>query len=368
MSDKPVAPDEPVSNPVSTWSNIAEQLFRLPSAAPTETINRIDSDNVSDQLISSATTGDTGWKLPFALRMQLSRIGAVLQAPGKGVEFKVDGFSFDGQNRQEQIDALKKFKSPVDYKTLLDKGARVALFGETHTNDAARDELIDNMADFKKLGFSHISLEALPSNRQPLIDDYYAGKATRQQVLDALKEDWGWNPESYMRLIDSAKAHGLKTICLDVKIPKEQAEKWREEGKYTEDSRVREEHWAKIMNDHLAKDPEARILTLAGKGHTGIDHNQERWLTSLLNKAGHKPTVIDLAGGNAFGFDSAFEKAVDAAGLNGERFMIPVWGKGAFRPSDFVVHLPEMRRFPFLERPRFDLDKIPYQYRIRPDR
>jgi hypothetical protein len=369
----------------AVWSNAVEQIYRAPApatspdsshapksestvASPATTgdakVLPNDANRVTDSRLAAAAPGD-GWNLPQAVRMQLSQIGEVVRAPGQGTEFK--GFSFTGQNREEQIAALKKFKSPVDYKQLLDNGARIALFGETHPVNESRDELINNMADFKKLGFTHIALEALPSNRQQLVDDYHAGKATREQVLKALEDDWGWNPESYMKMIDSAKALGLKTICLDVKIPQEQRDKWNKDGQYSRESEVREAQWAKIMAEQLAKDPKARIVALAGKGHTGIDETKDKYLTSLLSKAGLKTTVIELAGESQRGLKNLFDMAVDAAGLNGERFMIPVYGRDKFRPSDYMIHLPssDLLRFPFLERPNFRQEDIPMKYRMR---
>ncbi len=303
--------------------------------------------------------------IDLATRLQLSPIGAVARAFGQEKEVAVKGFSFDGQNVKEQLEAVKKFKSAVDYKQLLDNASKIVFFGETHPLNELRDELRDNIKQFKKLGFTHLAMEALPSERQKLIDDYYAGKATRDQVLEALKKDWGWSPESYMKLIDAAKDEGIKIVCLDVKITKEQKEKWAKDKDYSADSRFREAHWAKIMDAQLKADPKARIMALVGMGHTGIDATKKDYLTTLTKEAGHKPLVINLCSPER-SFKNYFDEAVETAKLQGERFMIPVYGKDSFRPCDYIIHVPgKADDFPFLKRKDGPQIEMPLQYRFQ---
>ncbi len=304
--------------------------------------------------------------IDLATRLQLSPIGAVARVLGKDKEVAVKGFSFDGQNGKEQLEAIKKFKSKVDYKQLLENASKIVIIGETHPVDELREELRNNIKEFKKLGFTHLAMEALPSARQQLLDDYYAGKATRQQVVEALKKDWGWSPESYMKLIDAAKEEGIKIVCLDVKLTKEQKEKWAKEKDYSADERFREAHWAKIMDEQLKADPKAKIMALVGMGHTGIDADRKGHLTTLTKEAGYKPIVINLYSRERL-LKNLFDDAVETAKLQNERFMIPVYGKDKFRPCDYIIFVPEDKgaEFPFLKRkdgPKFEM---PMELRIQ---
>lgn len=313
-------------------------------------------------------------KLPLDIKLKLCSIGEVSRSLGDSKEVKPKGFSFDSQNREERLEALKKFNSPVDYKELLKNAKRVALFGETHPVDEVRDELISHMKEFKELGFTDLALEALPSTRQGLIDDYLKGKAEREDVRKALQEDWGWSPDSYLQLIDAAKENGLNVLCLDVKIPKEKRDEWHKKGDFLKDSRVREAHWNKLLGKRLGEDPQARILTLAGMGHTGVDSTRKATLTSLLDEGGYKPTVINFHSTQSAFFDTLFEDAVKEAKLIDKRFMIPVYSDNSFRPSDHIVHLPGKPGGPMFNPNGFKfLDKeslfkpeedVPLQYRF----
>ena len=253
------------------------------------------------------------------------------------------GFKFDG-SPESRVWALQKLKRAVNYSKLVPKDSKVLLFGETHPVSESRDELIENLDTFKQMKFTHLAMEALTKKRQPLLDAYFSGShpnATAKAISKVLNKDWGWDTPSYAKLIEEAKEKGIRVLATDKIVPKALRETWDKAGLYTENSRVREKQWADVITDQVKRDPNSRVLMLVGKGHVGIDPEHTRWLTTLLDRNKLKPAVIELeAPTHSIGEDNLYQSAVKAAGLEDERFVVPVAQHGTFRSSDFIVNLP----------------------------
>jgi uncharacterized iron-regulated protein len=154
----------------------------------------------------------------------------------------------------------------------------------------------------------------------------------------ALDEDWGWTSDSYLKLLNSAKAYGLKIVALDRTVPSNLEEVWRQAGNYySRSSTFRERQWAKVVSRELQEDPNARALMLVGNGHVGINLGQPNYLTSILKRNELNPTVISL-NSTTVGAQSLFQKAVANGDMAKETFAVPV--TAPIRPADFLVNIP----------------------------
>ena len=359
MKDIP-APKNETTEP-NRWADIAvEAQEKLPRA----------SGNVK----LAAKEFDSGFELIATSGSEQTELVKVSDADSGEGSFPMDG------NDAEKFEAIKTAKRPVDYKKLIGDSNRVAVFGEEHTGNSGRRHLSERMHQFKERGVTHLGLEALPSSRQGLLDDYFEDKASREEVLQALKTDWGWHPESYMRLIDSAKSQGIRTVGLNKIVPPEQADKWFDEGKFGEEEYVREENFHEKVAGVLNGDPKAKMLVLAGNVHTGINPDSPRNFTSLAKKSGFNPVSIllqtyDRVGDEGFRMN-IFQQAAARAGIEHSLFSYPLSDEpGSSLPAHHVINVPQpeadyrqqkndyelpMRyRFELEKEPKFEIEEKP---------
>ena len=249
---------------------------------------------------------------------------------GPSAEYQAPGFIFEGGG-QSAVEQIKALRVAADYKKLIPAESRVAVFGETHPEVGMRDELIKNMHIFENMGFTHLGMEALTTKRQPLLDAFVAGSrsnATKAALTKALNDDWGWTTDSYLKLLDSAKSHGLKIVALDRRVPA---------NLEAASNTLREKQWAKVVSEELKEAPNARALMLVGNGHVGINPGRPDYLTSILARNELNPTVISM-NSTAVGTHSLFDKAVANGGMARDTFAVPV--TAPIRPADFLVNIP----------------------------
>lgn len=315
----------------ANWVEISSNLYEIPESKNIET-NPPDAGVEKDAPFGG---------MALSTRLQLSDIRPISRKLGEAESYTLKGFSFNGQNAEQQLEAIKKFQSPTDYGQLLKDPTRVAVFGETHIIPEARHELINNMKEFKELGFTDIALEALPSTRQDLVNDYLDpnGKVTREEMLEVIKEDWNYSQESYLELIDAAKENGLNVICLDTRIPRKQQSEWDKQGDPLKAYKVREAHWNKLIGDRLDQDPNAKVIALVGGEHIIVDPTEPERLTTLLAEGGYNPLAIRLAV-SIKEYGRAFDEALQKAQLIDKRFMIPIFEEGPDKTSDYIVNFP----------------------------
>lgn len=260
---------------------------------------------------------------------------------GEASQYQLQGLPL-GQTFGDQAKALNQLARPVDYAAIIGKDSKVAVFGESHPVDEVRAELGREMPKLRELGFTHLAMEALPSFRQPLIEKYYAGKASAEEVRRALAKDWGWSPGTYMYLIDTAKENGIKIIAADLRVPSSAVNFTTAAERTALRDQLREEQWASLIHDAIKEDPQSRVLLLAGKKHTVIDPQVEQ-LTTMLNRRNLKPTVVEYAAGwQDAGKRDFFDHTVETAGMTSRRFMVQLDNKVANRPADVFVHLPSL--------------------------
>lgn len=260
---------------------------------------------------------------------------------GQASEYRLTGLP-DNQTFRDQLAALKGLAKPVNYKEILGHDTQVAIFAESHPVDEVRAEIGRQMPELKKMGYTHLVMEALPATRQGLIENYYANKATDEAVLSAFKKDWGWSPGTYKYLVETAKENGIKVVAADirdVKLPNAALDFAQQSALRDQ---AREANWARIIGETIKAEPDAKIAVLAGSRHTVLDPQNER-LTTLLSRQNLKHKVIEYtAGWQDMDRREPFDETVALARMAKERFMVQLNPKTATRPADYFVHLPSL--------------------------
>lgn len=234
---------------------------------------------------------------------------------------------------------LTNRRDATDFSSFL-QGESVLIFGETHLSVDNRYELMAALPALKKLGFTRLALEAMPSSRQTLVSDYRLGKLPRDQLKAAIKAIWGHSPESYMQLIDAALVQGIDVVFLDRDYERVDlsADNWQELEKQARDRRER--HWLNVLTRQLDKHPGARMLVLVGSDHISLQAATMP-LQSRLRESRIAAASIAITGGGVF-YDDVFTRAARQGKLEKNKFIVrlsPLTGAGP--GVDFYLHLPQ---------------------------
>lgn len=250
---------------------------------------------------------------------------------------------------------LKNHAEIVDFGNIWDSNTKVIGFGETHSNLTTKDALALSMRQLHQLGATHLAMEMLPSKKQKLVDDYYAGKVSRQAIKQIFTNYWKWpnQEEGYMSVVDAAKQEGIKTIALNIS---------GNEGRPSDhEIKDRETVWAKKIASIVEASPNNRIVLYTGAAHQQKNRETSGVSVQLEQEFGIKTTVVLMEGGcpkvneltmllahnkNCGLVVSETETAAQAIGMEGKNFAIKLDDK---RPK-YVVHIKE-------EGPYWDLAK-----------
>ncbi len=234
---------------------------------------------------------------------------------------------------------LTNRRDATDFSNLL-QGESVLIFGETYLSVDNRFELMAALPALKNLGFTRLALEAMPSSRQSLVNEYKQGRVPRQEIKAAIKSIWGHSPESYMQLIDAALDQGIEVVFLDCDYERVDlhADNWQELEKQARDRR--EKHWLNVLTRQLEQHPGARMLVLVGSDHIS-PQAATMPLQSRLRQSGIAAASIAIAGGGVF-YDDVLTRAARQGRLERSKFFVrlaPI--KGAWQGMDFYLHLPQ---------------------------
>jgi uncharacterized iron-regulated protein len=90
----------------------------------------------------------------------------------------------DDAEVNEISDFIAKHKEIVDYAKLWKKETPVLFIGERHTLTSDKAEIISSLPRLKQLGMTHLAMEMLEEQQQPIVDNYTAGKITREKALE----------------------------------------------------------------------------------------------------------------------------------------------------------------------------------------
>ncbi len=113
----------------------------------------------------------------------------------------------------------------VPYRELFEDVA-VLYVGDTHTNVDLKRELIRATPIWKQLGVTHLFLEALDKERQPVLDAYFKAdqigeiRTLEEKLLILLTEDMGRYgeliPSVFLELIKAAKQNGIRVVAINL--------------------------------------------------------------------------------------------------------------------------------------------------------
>lgn len=249
----------------------------------------------------------------------------------------------DNADLTEISNYITQHREPVDYTKLWTPDLPVLFVGERHTVKSDKDEIIKNLPTFKQLGMTHLAMEMLLEDQQPLINDYIAGNVKREQVLETCFSSWDRGlgmGEKYMELVDAARMSNINIVAIDLTT---------DSGKYLtgEFFRKRNNNWARIAGS-IIEDKKAKILFYCGQGHS--DYNMiDDSANEILKGMDIKSKVVEFAGGEVasddpYVFRDKIGKAAQNLNLGGEKFGLHINTKDDVRGMDYVIHLPQTEK------------------------
>lgn len=129
------------------------------------------------------------------------------------------------------------------------------MFGDNHTTAVAPDWVRANLAELRSSGVTQLFME-IPERNQPIIEQFYAGAATEQDLRDNIG---GLNSEAFVDLIVASRQAGIRVTAMDVNytIP----DNYR--------LSVANAHWQEIIEHTMEGEQSgSRFVVLAGMRHT----------------------------------------------------------------------------------------------------
>lgn len=204
--------------------------------------------------------------------------------------------------------------------------AEVVFLGDTHPNVLIKNWVARNSLQMKRLGFTHVALEALNSESQNILNDYLRGSLPRAQLVKLVGADWGWIPEAHVAMIDAIHAAGLKIIAIDNRNELDRAG-------FGNDIQRRNDHMSENILRALGQSGSGRVAVLTGKRHSALV-SEEGGITTI-------PQILDTRGISNLTFD--LESTEEFAPKNLIQAFIHELSKGLLSPStsgDYFLSTP----------------------------
>lgn len=151
--------------------------------------------------------------------------------------------------------------------------AQVLYFGEMHMGQEAKIFLTNHMADLRKHGVGALALEMFNSKNQPILDLYFDGLATIDEVKTAMVKEWNYDSEGYLSAIEAAKANGMRILAID-----DRSEGWN--GGFLPALIRRDAHMAKVIAEVIQGQPDLKIAVLVGRMHSFGKFSEENLVLS----------------------------------------------------------------------------------------
>lgn len=173
-------------------------------------------------------------------------------------------FNFGGTPRPDRGKSIPRLPTENETRRILTPidGLFSALFqsnrgvfvGERHSDVTSKaivtDYLIRHLPSW---GVRVLFLEAVAHRDQPALNEYLATGRNREGVLRSLRE-YGWDVEGFMKLIDSARAAGVRVVGTDLR------------GRSLEE---RDRFAANVVRQELRNQPQgAKFMYFGGSSHS----------------------------------------------------------------------------------------------------
>ena len=237
---------------------------------------------------------------------------------------------------------------PIDWNKII-KDARLIIVGDgTHAENASKHHLAAHMKMFKEAGVTHLALEAITVDQEPLVETYLRTGNQRTQLAESLRQTLAC-PETtpeIMQIIDKAREFGIEIISTFPPFI-EQA------GKVRSQSVDDRDQFAAAHISELLKDPGNKVLAIVGPFHVWLNKLPGRTIFMSENK-GVEPfrtvmvQIIGMEPEPFIYFDPAeqikFEKVIREVGMGDDAFMFSTKGTNTLL-SDFFIHLPQTEEY-----------------------
>jgi hypothetical protein len=172
--------------------------------------------------------------------------------------------SKDKALRSKLSNSAVRITTGFDYTVLMDPKTDVLFLGEYHFESNFKKEtniILRSLAQKNRI--THFATEFFTVSAQPLIDDFYAGKITAQE-LQKQSSDSDYSAYGETSAVEVAKRYGLKTIALD--LDKAQADyPW---ATTREGMNARNNAWAGIIVEAAQKNAGSSFIVYCGAYHS----------------------------------------------------------------------------------------------------
>lgn len=143
---------------------------------------------------------------------------------------------------------------------VLASDAQVVMIGERHMDRAPKQFLKDNLAEFQRLGFTHLGMEMFNTNQQEELD------LRLRPRKDILQDSWHWQLDNYLPVLDEADRLGVPLVALDGRHTLADPDSQSMEH-FAEDTQYRDNYMAKSVAAFLRNNPKAKLLVWTGGLH-----------------------------------------------------------------------------------------------------
>lgn len=262
--------------------------------------------------------------------------------------------------------SLETLKKDVDYTSIVTPEIRALVFGEAHYSEIAKTELIQNIQTLKALGITHLGIEFIPADNQPLVNEYQKSGSGREQITEFFK---GYGREnSYIDIIDAATSAQVHVVGIDISQKEREQQKSELSGSVDklvdksdpmgslikvlgahsqQQKGQRDRNFATVINDVLQRDPDSKIAIFVGKEHASKNSDS---MGGILANWGMQVRCVSLEAEDEFTFGDTFLARAKTEKLSSARFMIPgsdvdtlSLDRRLLPRVDWVVHIPKIQ-------------------------
>jgi uncharacterized iron-regulated protein len=110
----------------------------------------------------------------------------------------------------------------------ISRETKVLMFGEHHTDQTVKRILIDNLTTLKLLGFTAIGVEAVKTNHQFELDEFFKGNRTVSEIEAIVRTDFQWQADVWASMFESARKNSIRIVALNA--PSKDRNKWKNQG------------------------------------------------------------------------------------------------------------------------------------------
>ncbi len=148
--------------------------------------------------------------------------------------------------------------------------SKYIFIGEDHRDYKSKEFIISQLPNLKKLGFTTIFVEYIESKDQLILDKYNINPIEhRESAFRTYGQpgDWGYDPNSYLKLTDQLGAEGFNIRGLDRRSDLR--------INITSDDKMamRDLHMFNVAKNFIYQNPKSKIIFFGGSSHAFVNSN-----------------------------------------------------------------------------------------------